>query len=156
MCSETTAISVCPKRVPMVRRKAFGTIKISLGKPAYFCVPFICSWTERPEDPVRKASVNVQGVPRLKQETFEMCSEDPAPRAFPRTAAHANLESGKVQLCGPQSRSDHSKGRARQGGTPYEADDGSIRMSRMLSTQPSQSTNKHAYRLREHTSPAYN
>ncbi|PKI37287.1 hypothetical protein CRG98_042323 [Punica granatum] len=136
----------------------------------------------------------------------------PIPRAFPRMAAHANPESGKVQLCGPQSRSNHSKvvmitlpelsvpharlpmsrtlnegiyhretpvageercagshllentyrvylpilqqGRARQGGTPYEADDGSIRTSHMPSAQPSQSTNKHAYRLREHTSPA--
>ncbi|PKI67426.1 hypothetical protein CRG98_012176 [Punica granatum] len=46
------------------------------------------------------------------------------------------------------------QGRARQGGTPYEADDGSVRTSRMPSAQPSQSTNKHAHRLREHTSPA--
>ncbi|OWM83051.1 hypothetical protein CDL15_Pgr005080 [Punica granatum] len=51
-------------------------VPVTLGHvQAYFRVPFICSWNGRPEDPVKKAFVNVRGVPRLKQETFEMCSE---------------------------------------------------------------------------------
>ncbi|PKI38867.1 hypothetical protein CRG98_040738 [Punica granatum] len=42
---------------------------------ACFRVPFTCPWIGRPESPVRKVSANVRGVPRLKQEAFEMRSE---------------------------------------------------------------------------------
>ncbi|PKI76640.1 hypothetical protein CRG98_002949 [Punica granatum] len=34
---------------------------------------------------------------------------DSAPRTFPKTAAHAKPQLGKVHLCGSQSRSDHSR-----------------------------------------------
>ncbi|PKI46284.1 hypothetical protein CRG98_033324 [Punica granatum] len=38
-----------------------------------------------------------------------LSSWDLAPRAFPRTTAHGYPHSGKVLLCGPQSRSNHSR-----------------------------------------------
>ncbi|PKI71080.1 hypothetical protein CRG98_008545 [Punica granatum] len=43
--------------------------------------------------------------------TYSTClsSWDPAPRAFPRMVAHAYLHPGKVLICGPQSRSNHSR-----------------------------------------------
>ncbi|PKI58215.1 hypothetical protein CRG98_021386 [Punica granatum] len=47
------------------------------------------------------------------------------------------------------------RGRARQEGIPYEAEGGSVRTSHIPSAQPSESTNKHAHRLREHTSLVY-
>ncbi|PKI61616.1 hypothetical protein CRG98_017991 [Punica granatum] len=60
MCSETTVISVCQKRVPKVYQEAFVTIETSLRRPTCFRVPFICSWIGRPGSPVRKASANVR------------------------------------------------------------------------------------------------
>ncbi|PKI48598.1 hypothetical protein CRG98_031017 [Punica granatum] len=42
MCSKTTVISVCQKRVPKTCREA------------YFRVPFICSWMGHPRSPVRR------------------------------------------------------------------------------------------------------
>ncbi|PKI75911.1 hypothetical protein CRG98_003694 [Punica granatum] len=65
MCSETTVISVCQKRVTKACREAFVTIEMSFGRSACFRVPFTCPWISRPESPVRKASANVRECPDL-------------------------------------------------------------------------------------------
>ncbi|PKI78947.1 hypothetical protein CRG98_000659 [Punica granatum] len=67
MCSETTVIFVCKKRVPKACREAFVTIKTSLGRSTCFRVPFICSWIGHPGSIVRKASANVQECPGLSR-----------------------------------------------------------------------------------------
>ncbi|PKI36898.1 hypothetical protein CRG98_042713 [Punica granatum] len=59
MCSETTAISVCQKRVLKVCREAFVTIETLLERPNCLQVPFICLWSGRPGSPVRKVVVPV-------------------------------------------------------------------------------------------------
>ncbi|PKI35884.1 hypothetical protein CRG98_043724 [Punica granatum] len=80
--------------------ESYSLVLVTLGHvQTCFHVPFICSWTGRPEDPVGKASMNVRGVPQLKQETFEMCSEqangiEPEPTKY--------LPNGVAKLYGPE------------------------------------------------------
>ncbi|PKI49807.1 hypothetical protein CRG98_029784 [Punica granatum] len=74
MCSETIAISICQKQVPKVCREAFVTIETSLGRPAYFRMPFICPWSGHPGSPVRKASAKVRGCPGLSRK-FLKCAQ---------------------------------------------------------------------------------
>ncbi|PKI76301.1 hypothetical protein CRG98_003307 [Punica granatum] len=67
MCSETTVISVCQKRVPNACREEFVTIETSLGRSAYFRVPFTSPQIGRPGSPFKKASTNVQECPDLSR-----------------------------------------------------------------------------------------
>ncbi|PKI63432.1 hypothetical protein CRG98_016099 [Punica granatum] len=104
----TTAISVFPKRIPKVCRKAFGTIKMSLGKSACFRVPFTCPWIGGPGSLVRKASANIQECPDLSRRLLK-CSRrchwsfcrGPHVRSFTSDCrvTNSNLSFGRESLC---------------------------------------------------------
>ncbi|PKI64999.1 hypothetical protein CRG98_014584 [Punica granatum] len=108
MCSETTVISVCQKRVPKACREVFVTIETSLERSSLgVCRPISGSRLSVRESGLPgalsgKASAEVRGCPGLSRRLLKCArSRRPHVRAFASDCqiTNSNLSFGRESLC---------------------------------------------------------